>query len=341
MTTARALHHRSLALAGLSHALTLNDWSLTAVDSMLAAAYALTFQALYLPHDGLVDFMTMVRGCALITRQIVEGQQAGGMDGGGLRSSFGLDPLAHVTVLEAEFLVREVFGSGNVLMTESDERGADLVLDGDTVDEGLSALDTVREFLERLSADPNRRTDQNASPAGQLLHYHSVLTHTLAAHKISLREAYIRYTSLYEVWWQSNTADFELLTDLGVTTQTGQAPHIGPRQNSGAALQSKGNLASMVLMMWFLALDLLLTPVSEVPYRDRRDGMEAVDRRVLVTVGWMRGLEARSLDGRQRRGNRRSSEAGIGEMISWPMTIAKKAEEQALQRLRSSDPGPS
>jgi hypothetical protein len=42
----------------------------TELDLMLATAYALTFQANYMA-DGLVDFAVMVRGCGIITRQIL------------------------------------------------------------------------------------------------------------------------------------------------------------------------------------------------------------------------------------------------------------------------------
>jgi hypothetical protein len=66
-----AVSHRGHAIVGLNHAIANLTSSTPAheTDAMLAAVYSLCFQASYM-EDGLVDFMTMVRGCALITEQI-------------------------------------------------------------------------------------------------------------------------------------------------------------------------------------------------------------------------------------------------------------------------------
>jgi hypothetical protein len=69
--TAAAIAHRGLALRGLNEMLTKDDCSNLDLDSMLAACYALTFQASYMV-DGLVDFTVMIRGCALITKRLQE-----------------------------------------------------------------------------------------------------------------------------------------------------------------------------------------------------------------------------------------------------------------------------
>ncbi|RMZ77148.1 hypothetical protein DV737_g4515, partial [Chaetothyriales sp. CBS 132003] len=64
-----SLTHRGLAIAGLNQALSQPAKNFGEADAMLAACYALTFQASYM-GDGLSDFITMVRGCALTTAKI-------------------------------------------------------------------------------------------------------------------------------------------------------------------------------------------------------------------------------------------------------------------------------
>ncbi|KAH0848333.1 C6 transcription factor [Fonsecaea pedrosoi] len=64
-----SLIHRGQAIAGLNHALSQTARSYGEADAMLASCYALTFQASYM-SDGLSDFITMVRGCALTTEKI-------------------------------------------------------------------------------------------------------------------------------------------------------------------------------------------------------------------------------------------------------------------------------
>lgn len=67
----RAIVHRVSAIEGLNLALKESDRSFGASDSMIAACYALAFQATCM-GDGMVDFLTMVRGCALVTEQVKE-----------------------------------------------------------------------------------------------------------------------------------------------------------------------------------------------------------------------------------------------------------------------------
>lgn len=64
-----SLTHRGQAIAGLNKALSQKAQHYGESDAMLAACYALTFQASYM-GDGLEDFITMVRGCALTTEKI-------------------------------------------------------------------------------------------------------------------------------------------------------------------------------------------------------------------------------------------------------------------------------
>lgn len=64
-----SLVHRGQAIAGLNQALSQTARAYGESDAMLASCYALTFQASYM-GDGLADFITMVRGCALTTEKI-------------------------------------------------------------------------------------------------------------------------------------------------------------------------------------------------------------------------------------------------------------------------------
>lgn len=64
-----AIIHRGKAIKGLNEALANTNRGYGESDTMLAACYALTFQASYM-GDGMADFITMVRGCALVTQQI-------------------------------------------------------------------------------------------------------------------------------------------------------------------------------------------------------------------------------------------------------------------------------
>lgn len=66
---AEALHHRSIAVEGLSQNLGLMSTSEAASDALLATCYALAMQSLYL-HGTLYEYLVMVRGCGLITNRV-------------------------------------------------------------------------------------------------------------------------------------------------------------------------------------------------------------------------------------------------------------------------------
>lgn len=68
-----AIIHRGQAIKGLNQAIARGANGYGEADAMLAAFYALTFQASYM-GDGMADFVTMVRGCALVTAQIRSSQ---------------------------------------------------------------------------------------------------------------------------------------------------------------------------------------------------------------------------------------------------------------------------
>ncbi|KAJ5487355.1 C6 transcription factor, partial [Penicillium desertorum] len=67
-----AIAHRGKALKALGEALTTSDQcTRTELDLLLATTYALTIQSNYM-EDGLVDFLVMVQGCAVITLRILD-----------------------------------------------------------------------------------------------------------------------------------------------------------------------------------------------------------------------------------------------------------------------------
>jgi hypothetical protein len=86
----KAIVHRGHAMAGLSRALAKSERPYGESDAMVATCYALTFQSTYL-SDGLFDFITMVRGCALVTGKIREE---------GSPTAFNLQPDWHFKLME-------------------------------------------------------------------------------------------------------------------------------------------------------------------------------------------------------------------------------------------------
>ena len=64
-----AMVDRGRAIEGLNQALNKTNRTFGESDAMLAVCYALTFQSSYM-DDGLQDFITMVRGCALVTGKV-------------------------------------------------------------------------------------------------------------------------------------------------------------------------------------------------------------------------------------------------------------------------------
>lgn len=64
-----AIVRRGQAIKGLNEALAKESRGYGESDALLAACYALTFQSSYM-GDGMADFITLVRGCALVTQQI-------------------------------------------------------------------------------------------------------------------------------------------------------------------------------------------------------------------------------------------------------------------------------
>lgn len=116
--TTKAIVHRGHAMAGLSRALAKNERVYGESDAMVATCYALTFQSTYM-SDGLLDFITMVRGCALITTKIREDNSP---------TAFNLQPDWHFKLMEPKL--------------------KDLpVVHQDLLDNGHRALEEVRPLL--------------------------------------------------------------------------------------------------------------------------------------------------------------------------------------------------
>jgi Fungal specific transcription factor domain len=66
-----ALSHRFLAIKGLNEALSITPRKGHDGDALLASCYALTFQSSYMT-DGLHEFLTFLRGCNLVSAQLIK-----------------------------------------------------------------------------------------------------------------------------------------------------------------------------------------------------------------------------------------------------------------------------
>ena len=69
--SALAIYHRLLAIQGLNEALSTTPWTSDEGDALLAACYALAFQS-YFMKDGMYEYLTMVRGCGLVSLQLLD-----------------------------------------------------------------------------------------------------------------------------------------------------------------------------------------------------------------------------------------------------------------------------
>lgn len=65
--TSAALQHRVVAVRLLNESLSRGSATQTEADAKLAACLALTFQSSYM-EDGFLEFLTMIRGCTLVTQ---------------------------------------------------------------------------------------------------------------------------------------------------------------------------------------------------------------------------------------------------------------------------------
>jgi hypothetical protein len=169
------IRHRGAAISGLNEALAKASWDQIDLDAMLATAYALTFQATYM-QDGLTDFMTMVRGCALLTHRIVDSGHGDQID-----STFNLDPLAHIEILD-----------------DSWERVKPLPASINLKD-GITALCVLKPFCQ--SAIQKELFD--------------AIDGAYTAFNTSPRDGFIQYCKIFTVWHDCNAVDFAELVAEG------------------------------------------------------------------------------------------------------------------------------
>ena len=117
--TTQAIVHRGHAIEGLNKALNETDRIYGESDAMLAACYALTFQASHM-GDGMIDFITMVRGCALVTEKVKQE---------GSTTAFNIELDAHLRIMSPR-------------LDDLPEVEPDIVADG------IECLTTVQHLLD-------------------------------------------------------------------------------------------------------------------------------------------------------------------------------------------------
>lgn len=86
-----ALSHRLLAIKGFNEALSKTPRTSSDGDALLGACYALTFQSSYM-KDGMTEFLTMVRGCGLVSLQLRNEK---------VDVSFQINPTRHVEIMQS------------------------------------------------------------------------------------------------------------------------------------------------------------------------------------------------------------------------------------------------
>ncbi|ETN45863.1 uncharacterized protein HMPREF1541_00044 [Cyphellophora europaea CBS 101466] len=250
---AKAIHHRTHALAGLHGALQEvpvppppssaqggglvegggNCWSQAHATALLACAYALTFQATYMP-DGLEEFVTMVRGCALITGQIGER---------GFESFFDLREGAHVDVMEGRW---GRGGDGGVGIGG---------LDKGWVDSGRRGLGRVRAWMEEKGMDGHLGE-------GVEWRFIRAVEEAMEGCEEGVREGYVRFCAVYRVWFECDGMEFGKLVD-------------------------KDNEVCRVLMAYFMGMELLLAPVFGGRYESEKRRRDVIGLRILCSSEWV------------------------------------------------------
>jgi hypothetical protein len=240
-----AVSHRGHAIVGLNHAIANLTSSTPAdeTDAMLAAVYSLCFQASYM-EDGLVDFMTMVRGCGLITEQI---------HSSGANTSFSLQADAHLSHLEP--------GMSNLPL-----------IDPDILHTGLQSLTRTSQIL-------TSKTE---------IDFFLALKRTLTACLTSTRAGFAEFTTIYAVWFNETSAEFAQLID-------------------------NANDTAKVLLCHYIALQMLMEPVSMPLHRHERRMRDTSTDLLKVTFVWARKLiDAVSLK--------------YGVYLAWPETVLHLVE---------------
>lgn len=210
-----AIIRRGQAIKGLNDALAQANCSYGESDALLAACYALTFQASYM-GDGMADFITMIRGCALVTTQIKESRSL---------TAFTLGPDMHLRVMEPR-------------LSSLPQLDPTFL---------IPAIPSTQALLPFLSTP----TD-HAFHTGLLSVLHSLLHESPQA-------GYLAFMSLYGTFPDMSHDQFNVFID-------------------GA------NVASQLLMAHFVALQLLMVPLTLRESPERAD--PAKSRVLLGMVEW-------------------------------------------------------
>ncbi|KPI43690.1 uncharacterized protein AB675_6127 [Cyphellophora attinorum] len=150
-------------------------------DAMLATCYALTFQASYMGGaDGLADFITMVRGCALTTAKIKSDD---------MPTAFNLQPNWHFKVMAPRLASLPRVDSG---LCEDGIRGLELILG--------EVLLVDREHED--GAGVERRDIENWEVGEVEANFCQSLIEVLEALVVSPQGGYLGFAGLYAVWYE-------------------------------------------------------------------------------------------------------------------------------------------
>jgi len=236
-----SLIHRGHAIAGLNQALSKTGHAYGESDAMLASCYALTFQASYM-SDGLTDFITMVRGCALTTAKIRDDNAP---------TAFNVQPDFHF-----KFMAPRLHNLPPV--------------DSGVLEDGFHALDSIRPVISGETE----------------LDFYSVLLDVILSLQSSPSSGYVRFTNVYGVWYELGPDAFKTFLD-------------------------PNNLAALLLLAYFIAIQLLMIPLAAHEWPNRAD----VGRvRVLYgIIEWAKGIFERL------------EASSLRHLLDWPKTIVSAA----------------
>lgn len=173
-----AVAHRQIALQGLNRAISAplkaND-----AHAMLATCYALTFQSSYMA-DGFAEFITMVRGCALITMMIMSNDLAGPFVFSELHNAQMVKRLDSFTVIDARLVDAAVMSLQQLQGTNDVEKMYHKLLLNAIGPMKTSAKDGYLNYtkvFEVFTALPQSAIDYLVDPrneTAQILHAHFI-----------------------------------------------------------------------------------------------------------------------------------------------------------------------
>lgn len=246
-----AIIHRGRAIQGLNSALANpNRRAYGESDALLAACYALTFQASYM-GDGMSDFITMVRGCALVTTQINQDASA---------TAFNLEKDSHLRLMEPRLDHLPTLDPTHLITP------------------ALRSVQALRSLL---------RTTMDA-------HFHAALLSVLVALQESSRAGYLNFIRVYATFFDMSHDQFGVFVDVH-------------------------NLPAQLLMAHFIALQMLMVPLTLHEWPERSDVSRATV--LLGIVEWADRIFERT-------------PPAMGGYLEWPRGIMGmvRAEIEALQQ---------